>query len=135
VKIRKALLAIIGTGVLFTLFAAAPAASAASSAAMTPATAAAPMGSWIGACYPWNDGVTAGGWCNGNGPNWTYYTYAICERGSNSWITSGPLRWAGDRRQSYSYCSRNVGYGSGVIYQAWIVVFYNSQIQYYVADG
>jgi hypothetical protein len=91
-----------------------------SAVAATPASAATsvrPMSSWIGTCYTWTDGVSFGGWCDGNGPNWTYRTTGGCYNG-HSYRTSGVSRWAGDRRGSYGYCNTNGGYyveGSGGI--------------------
>jgi hypothetical protein len=56
---------------------------------------------WIGKCYPWYvSSSTAGGWCDGNGPN-TYRGWASC---SNYHIYYGVIRWAGDRRGSFGVC-------------------------------
>ena len=81
--------------------------------------------SWLGTCYPWNDSETAGGWCNGNGPNWTYEGWAICNDGVQQFSVFGPMRWAGDRRGSYGYCS-----GLGPLVKGYINVFYNGQFQF-----
>lgn len=97
-------------------------------ATAAPAAAATvrPMTSWLGACHPWNDNETAGGWCDGNGPNWTYQAVALCENIVQvTWITTGVVRWAGDRRGSYAYCSTR----NGFLVQGWIYVYYNNVYQ------
>ena len=71
-------------------------------AAFPAAANAAAQQSWLGSCYTWHDNRTAGGWCDGNGPDYTYATTAACTNGG---IAFGPSRWAGDRRESYAYCS------------------------------
>jgi hypothetical protein len=101
-------------------------------AAAAPASAATvrPMTSWIGACHPWNDNRTVGGWCDGNGPNWTYNASGVCTNGKTEWGAYGVTRWAGDRRGSYAYCSTRGGYyisGSGVLN-----VYYNGVFQWAV---
>lgn len=47
-----------------------------------------------------DDGVTYGGWVDGNGPD-TYQAFAIC--GSST--ARGLERWCGDQRQSYARCA------------------------------
>ena len=59
------------------------------------------LASWIGTCYAARYTRSAGGWCDGNGPNWRYQGYVGCTDGREYW---GPVRWAGDRRGSYGYC-------------------------------
>lgn len=89
--------------------------SAVAANATSAAASVRPMSSWIGTCHPWTDGVSFGGWCDGNGPNWTYRATGICYNG-NSYRTWGVSHWAGDRRGSYGYCNTNGGYyieGSG----------------------
>jgi hypothetical protein len=69
----------------------------------TPASAA-PVrasASWLGSCYPQANATSAGGWCDGQGPNWRYQGYVGCTDGREYW---GPARWAGDRRKSFGYC-------------------------------
>ena len=63
---------------------------------------------WIGTCYAMNgDANNGGGWCDGNGPDATYFAFAVCRSyGDGSWYkTYGEERWAGDRRSSYAYCA------------------------------
>jgi hypothetical protein len=59
-----------------------------------------PMG-YLGACHPWHDNSTFGGWCDGTGPN-SYRAFALCDNGD---YVYGAARWDGDRRGSYAYCS------------------------------
>lgn len=98
-------------------------------AATAPASAAvSPMTSWLGACHPWNDSRTAGGWCDGNGPTYQYQVVATCTKpgtfGSVVTYANGPRRWAGDQRQSYAYCSTTGAW----LWQGWIYVYYGSNI-------
>jgi hypothetical protein len=72
--------------------------------------------SWLGACYTWHDNRTAGGWCDGNGPYYTYSTTASCTNGG---LAYGPNRWAGDRRESYAYCSSIGQYLTGGVLDAF----------------
>ena len=65
------------------------------------ATAPTILASWLGNCYPVRYTRSAGGWCDGNGPNWRYQGFVGCTDGREYW---GPVRWAGDRRGSYGYC-------------------------------
>jgi len=71
-------------------------------ATSTPAAAAVPQVSTIGPCHLWSDNETAGGWCDGTGPNWQYAAVATCANGVDP---IGVQHWAGDRRGSYGYCS------------------------------
>jgi hypothetical protein len=105
--------------IMGTLAAAAPA-SAATARPMRPAS------SWLGTCYPWNDNETAGGWCNGNGPNWTYEGRAVCNVAGFQYDEFGPSRWAGDRRGSYGYCSTD----GGVLVSGYLSLFYNGVFQF-----
>lgn len=62
-----------------------------------------PAASWIGACdfdvrFDW-----AGGWCDGNGPNWNYRAWIRCVFDGYLY---GPWHWAGDRNGSYVHCPR-----------------------------
>jgi hypothetical protein len=93
---------------------AAPAASA-----VTP-KAAALRGSWKGKCYPQHPQGTkkAGGWCNGNGPNWQYWAYVNCSGGHRYF---GPHRWMGDRRGSWVSCKAGQSYKSGGLYYYYYV--------------
>ncbi|WP_055490795.1 hypothetical protein [Streptomyces sp. TP-A0356] len=72
----------------------------------------------------WHDRNTAGGFCDGQGPNWSYQTHAQCKDGT---LTSGARRWAGDRRWSYAYCA-----GHGGLSQAWVSMYYDGR---YSATG
>ncbi|MFE4798299.1 hypothetical protein ACFRFL_25265 [Streptomyces sp. NPDC056708] len=67
----------------------------------------------------WHDRNTAGGFCNGKGPHWSYQTHAQCKDGTK---VSGARRWAGDRRWSYAYCSGHRG-----LSQAWVNMYYNGR--------
>jgi hypothetical protein len=69
--------------------------------APTNTATASTLASWLGPCYPVRYTRSAGGWCDGNGPNWRYQGYVGCTDGREYW---GPVRWAGDRRGSYGYC-------------------------------
>ena len=98
-------------------------------AAAAPASAATVrLGGFFDTCYPWNDSETGGGWCNGQGPDWTYQATAFCENSAGqSWGTSGVARWAGDRRGSYAYCSTQHGrfvYGELNVYQNGVLQYY-----------
>jgi hypothetical protein len=67
-----------------------------------PASAAPPDG-WAGPCYFTDVGYNyAGGWCDGNGPDWWYHAHVQCDTGS----ADGPEKWAGDRSKSIAYCPR-----------------------------
>ncbi|MEU3566920.1 hypothetical protein AB0E96_00595 [Kitasatospora sp. NPDC036755] len=59
----------------------------------------APLG-WLGDCSYVIGQNFAGGWCDGNGPDWWYQAWVHCDDG----YYYGPARWAGDRRGSYAYC-------------------------------
>ncbi|MGV9563565.1 hypothetical protein [Streptomyces sp. NPDC003480] len=78
-----------------------------------------PAGSWLGKCYPYHKAGTkwAGGWCDGNGPNWQYWGYVNCS-GNTRYF--GPHRWAGDRRGSYVTCPAGRSYKSGGVYSGWV---------------
>jgi hypothetical protein len=67
------------------------------------AAATLPSAGWLGQCYPEYGGSSAyaGGWCDGNGPDWTYRGVAHCTNGSER---LGIARWAGDRRKSWAMC-------------------------------
>jgi hypothetical protein len=62
------------------------------------------ISSWLGLCYPVRGNTHAGGWCDGNGPNWTYRGIVRC---SNNQRYLGVERWAGDRRGSHLECPAN----------------------------
>ena len=62
---------------------------------------------WLGTCHPYRTNLTAGGWCDGNGPDWTYQ--GVCY--SNSVYRYGPMKWAGDRNGSRAECSGPSQYG------------------------
>ncbi|MFF3907870.1 hypothetical protein ACFYZJ_18185 [Streptomyces sp. NPDC001848] len=78
-----------------------------------------PAGSWLGKCYPYHKAGTkwAGGWCDGNGPNWQYWGYVNCS-GNTRYF--GPHRWAGDKRGSYAACPAGRSYKSGGVYSGWV---------------
>ena len=78
-------------------------ASAASSVARNGATVRPDTG-WLGACSRSAIPGGGGGWCDGNGPDATYYGWISClGNGFNGYIY-GPTRWAGDRRGSFATC-------------------------------
>ena len=79
------------------------AALAAAAFTATPASAATvrPNAGWIGTCYYSRSSSNAGGWCDGNGPDWRYQGVVYC---SNGYYYLGVVHWAGDRRGSYAYC-------------------------------
>lgn len=62
----------------------------------------APLSGWLGSCYVSRYSTFAGGWCDGNGPDYGYQGAVKCSNGW--WYYNGPYRWAGDRRGSYSSC-------------------------------
>jgi hypothetical protein len=79
----------------------------AGAAALVPGSAlAAPeastaRGSWIGPCSGTKSLASVWGWCDGNGPTWTYRSFVEC---SDVVPYGGPERWAGDRRGSSVGC-------------------------------
>ncbi|WP_078894268.1 hypothetical protein [Streptomyces sp. CT34] len=82
-----------------------------------------------GPCHTWHDGHTAGGWCDGRGPDYAYQTQAEClSNGSPGqlYMEFGPTRWFGDRRQSYAYCA------PGRLYAAWLYEYYKGKLFHYV---
>jgi hypothetical protein len=113
----KALAAAAGMAGL--LAAAAPAtAFAADTASATKSSTVRPDAGWLGTCYgTYVSSRVAGGWCDGNGPDWVYQGFAEC---SNGGYYYGVVRWAGDRRESYGTCPSGtvvVGYGVDTWYQ------------------
>jgi hypothetical protein len=57
---------------------------------------------WFGAEHVTIDRANEwGGWVDGNGPD-SYQAVGICKNGTNP---KGDIRWAGDRRGSFVYCS------------------------------
>ena len=68
---------------------------------------------WIGACYVNRGTNWAGGWCDGNGPDWTYRGVVYC---SNGGAYLGINHWAGDRRGSYAECPSGYATSGGVRY-------------------
>ena len=68
---------------------------------------------WIGDCYPNRYIITAGGWCDGNGPDWTYQAVVTCTNGGQYW---GDRRWAGDRRGSTAGCPSGTTTSGGLYY-------------------
>jgi hypothetical protein len=96
-------------------------------AALAPATASAstatPNTSWIGTCYVFRGVDNAGGWCDGNGPNWTYQARVYCANGVDY---TGVQRWAGDRRGSTATCAGSDASEGGVdVYYNGIYEFSN----------
>lgn len=75
---------------------------------------------WLGTCYPYRGSYVAGGWCDGNGPDWTYEAVVRCDNGGQYWGGESPRRWAGDRNGSYAECpagSRTISGGLYYYYQ------------------
>jgi hypothetical protein len=68
---------------------------------------------WIGDCYANRGTFSAGGWCDGNGPDWTYQAVVTCTNGGQYW---GVRRWAGDRRGSYAECPAGTTTSGGLYY-------------------
>ena len=68
---------------------------------------------WLGSCYPERVGNRAGGWCDGNGPDWTYRGVVHCTNGGTYY---GVERWAGDRRASAISCPRGKAFVWGGVY-------------------
>lgn len=92
-----------------------------------------PASSIVG-CIPWNDKYTAGGWCDGTGPDWEYEVWADCLDTSTGTEHTylGVERWAGDQRQSYAYCSY---WGSGYrLDYAYFFIYKDGVYQYEVSD-
>ncbi|GGN99714.1 hypothetical protein GCM10010112_93740 [Actinoplanes lobatus] len=81
------------------------------------------LAGWLGSCYVSRYSTYAGGWCDGNGPDWTYQGTVRC--GNNpGYINNGPTRWAGDRRGSYSSCPSGTSAARG-----GVDVFYQGSYQ------
>ncbi|MFV5998702.1 hypothetical protein ACNPQM_41785 [Streptomyces sp. NPDC056231] len=59
------------------------------------------LAGWLGTCYVERTSTRAGGWCDGNGPNWNYRGWVLCSNGKEY---VGPWKWAGDRTKSYANC-------------------------------
>ena len=53
------------------------------------------------------------GWCDGNGPDWTYRGVVHCTNGASYF---GVMRWAGDRRKSFGLCQNSTGVWGGLYY-------------------
>ena len=91
------------------------------------AVGAVPLAGWLGSCFAnrWTD--RAGGFCDGNGPDWTYRGWARCSNGIDY---LGSARWAGDRRGSYAVCptGRTATIGG-------LQVYYAGVFQYTVLGG
>ncbi|WP_446038097.1 hypothetical protein [Streptomyces sp. SID1121] len=68
------------------------------------------LAGWLGTCYPERSATRAGGWCDGNGPNWNYSGWVRCSNGNEYY---GPWKWAGDRTKSYAYCPSGTSSVSG----------------------
>lgn len=112
ITVMAAIAAITGLGI------AAPASAAPSASAPAAAVHAASGGyNCNESTGTWHDRNSAGGFCDGQGPHWSYQTHAECKDGTN---TSGTRRWAGDRRWSYAYCGRNGG-----LSHAWVNMYYD----------
>jgi hypothetical protein len=77
-------------------------------------TGAVALSGWLGTCYPqYPNSWTAGGWCDGNGPDWTYQGVVHCSNGGSYY---GVVRWAGDRRKSFGLCQYSTGIWGGLYY-------------------
>jgi hypothetical protein len=82
--------------------------------AVAPASAQMALSGWLGRCYPqFPNSWTAGGWCDGNGPDWTYRGVVHCTNGASYF---GVMRWAGDRRKSFGLCQYSSGVWGGLYY-------------------
>jgi hypothetical protein len=104
---------------LFMRAAAVVAMMAAALAVPSPAQAA----GWIGTCYPHRGTGGAGGWCDGNGPDWQYRAVVYCERGGPFYSTG--FRWAGDTRGLSAYCRT----GTGPSYAGGVEYWYRSELR------
>jgi hypothetical protein len=74
---------------------------------------------FLGKCYPvaqviGRDLYTGGGWCDGNGPDWTYRGWIKCYYATGAPTNYGVIRWAGDRRQSMATCAGYASSGGGL---------------------
>jgi hypothetical protein len=83
-----------------------------------------PYSGWLGPCYVSRYSTFAGGWCDGNGPDYGYLGAVKCSNGS--WYFNGPYRWAGDRRGSYSACPTGYTATLGGVYIYYLGYYYNS---------
>ncbi len=91
------------------------------------AAGAIPLTGWLGSCFPNRGRDWGGGWCDGNGPDWTYRGWVRCSGDTTLYL--GSARWAGDRTGSYAYCptgrTATVGglkvYGGGALYYTYSV--------------
>lgn len=86
----------------------------------TPAHAA----GWIGDCYTYVTSTSGGGWCDGNGPDWTYAGVAVCGESNTAFV--GVRRWAGDRRKSSAGCPTTYGLAR----QGGVYVYFKGTFQY-----
>lgn len=89
---------------------AATAAGTIATSALTAAVSAPPANAagWLGTCHVWSSYSMpghAGGWCDGNGPDWTYRGLVRC---NNGYAYVGISRWAGDRRGSAATCPSGI---------------------------
>jgi hypothetical protein len=85
------------------------------------ASTVSPNTSFIGTCYTFRGVNSAGGWCDGNGPNWVYQSRVFCATGVDY---TGVTRWAGDRRGSTATCpSSNAVKGGLDVYYNGIFEF------------
>jgi hypothetical protein len=65
-------------------------------------------------CHPeFANGWTGGGWCDGNGPDWTYRGVI---RRTNGGTYFGTIRWAGDRGKSFALCQFSTAVWGGLYY-------------------
>ncbi len=74
---------------------------------------------FLGKCYPVAQLVGpnlygGGGWCDGNGPDWTYRGWIKCYYATGAGTKYGVTRWAGDRRQSLGTCAGYASSGGGL---------------------
>ena len=89
-------------------------AGAADTNVVAPPSSAVALAGWLGRCYPqFPNSWTAGGWCDGNGPDWTYRGVVHCSNGGSYF---GVMRWAGDRRKSFGLCQNSTGVWGGLYY-------------------
>ncbi|RDI66732.1 hypothetical protein DFR76_104482 [Nocardia pseudobrasiliensis] len=82
-------------------------------------------GGWAGKCYIAHNDQTAQGWCDGNGPDYTYQTLGDClTRTSPSQLyhEQGPTRWMGDKRKSLIHCAPNL------LHAAWLYKYHKGKL-------
>jgi len=71
------------------------------------------LSGFITQCYGSRYSTFAGGWCDGNGPDYTYKGVVWCSDGGKYY---GQSRWAGDRTGSYVSCPSGYSATRGGVY-------------------